>query len=85
MRRCGGGQADQSEVIDVCCHVTSAFGALRSGSKGHVITIASFFGRELCWAWKRWREEWESGEKPPNLMKETGEENQETTENIIAP
>ena len=25
---------------------------------------------------------WEPGEKPPNPMRETGKENQETTENI---
>ena len=29
--------------------------------------------------------EGEPGEKPPNPMKETGEENWETTENILAP
>ena len=29
--------------------------------------------------------EWEPGEKPPNPMRETGEENWETTENILAP
>ena len=29
--------------------------------------------------------EWELGEKSPNLMRETGEENRETTENILAP
>ena len=47
MRRCGGGQADQGEVMDDYCHVISALRVLRSGPKGHVITIASFFGREL--------------------------------------
>ena len=43
----GGGQADQGEVLDDCCHVTSTLGVFHSGPKGHVITIASFFGREL--------------------------------------
>ena len=28
---------------------------------------------------------WEPGEKPPNLMRETKEENQGTNENILAP
>ena len=28
---------------------------------------------------------WEPGEKPPKPMRETGDENQETTENILAP
>ena len=37
LRRCGGGQADQGEVLNDCCHVTSASGTLRS--EGHVITI----------------------------------------------
>ena len=54
MRRCGKSQTDQSEVLDDCCHVTSALGTLRS--KGHVITIASFFGRELRWVWNCQRE-----------------------------
>ena len=29
--------------------------------------------------------EWERGEKPPNSIKETREENRETIENILAP
>ena len=45
MRRDSGSQTDQGEVLDDCCHVTSASGTLRS--EGHVITIASLFGREL--------------------------------------
>ena len=28
---------------------------------------------------------WEPGKKSPNLMRETGEENQKTGENILAP
>ena len=40
--------------LDDCCHVTSALGTLRF--EGHVITIASFFGRKLRWAWNCWRE-----------------------------
>ena len=71
--------------LDDYYHVTSALGALRSGSEGHIITIASFFGRKLCWVWKCWREEWEPGEKPPNPMKETGEENRGAIKNILAP
>ena len=30
MRRYSGGQTDQGEVLDDCCHVTSALGTLRS-------------------------------------------------------
>ena len=36
MRRGSGSQTDQDEVLDDCCHVTSAPGTLRS--EGHVIT-----------------------------------------------
>ena len=38
MKRCDRGQADQGEVLDDCCHVTSVSGTLRS--EGHVITVA---------------------------------------------
>ena len=37
MRRCGGSQTNQNEVLDDCCYVTSALKTLRS--EGHVITI----------------------------------------------
>ena len=40
-------KSDQGEVLDDCFHVTSALGAFRFGSKGHVITIASFFRSKL--------------------------------------
>ena len=65
--------------------MTSALGTLRSSPEGHVIIIASFFERELCWAWKRWMKEWEPGEKPIKPMRKTEEENRKTTENILAP
>ena len=81
MRHCSGSQTDQDEVLDDCCHVNSALETLHS--EGHVITIAFFFGRELRSAWncpKKWR----FGEKPPNPMRETEEENREITENILA-
>ena len=48
VRCCGGSQADQGEVLDNYCYVTSTLEALRSGSEGHIITIASFFRRKLC-------------------------------------
>ena len=38
MRRYGGSQAHQGEVLDDCYHVTSALKALRSGFEGYVIT-----------------------------------------------
>ena len=31
------------------------------------------------------KEKWEPGKKPSNPMREAGEENQKTTENILAP
>ena len=30
MRHCGGSLSDQDEVLDNCCHVTSALGTFRS-------------------------------------------------------
>ena len=54
MRRYDKSQADQSEVLDDCCHMISASGTLCS--KGHVIKIASFFEHKLYWAWNRQRE-----------------------------
>ena len=35
MKRCNRGQVDQGEVLDNCCHVTSALRTLRF--EGHVI------------------------------------------------
>ena len=84
MRRYIGGQANQGKVLDDCFYMTSTSGALCSGFEGHVITIASFFGRELRWAWKSLKGRRGPGEKPPNPMKETEKENQKTTENILA-
>ena len=57
VRRHGGSQTNLGEVLDDCCYVTSASGTLclwlllQKLSACHAITIASFFGRELCWAW----------------------------------
>ena len=45
-------------------------------SRDHDITIAFPLRRELRWAWKLSVDEWKLGEKPPNPMKETEEENQ---------
>ena len=39
------------------------------------ITIAFLLGCELRSAWKLSVDKWKLGEKPPNLMKETEEEN----------
>ena len=47
IRHCGGGQADQGEVLDDCCHVTSTLGAFGSDSEGYIIIIASFFRHKL--------------------------------------
>ena len=45
MRCYGGSQTNQGEVLDDSCHVTFVLRILRS--KGHIITIASFFGHKL--------------------------------------
>ena len=37
MRRCGGSQANQGEVLNNCCYITSALETLCS--KSHVITF----------------------------------------------
>ena len=44
-------------------------------SHDHHITIAFFLRRELRWVWKLSVDEWKLGEKSPNFMKETEEEN----------
>ena len=51
---------------------------------------ASSVEREICWRGTlkgilNENLEWEPGEKLSNSMKETGEENRGTTENILAP
>ena len=48
MRHYGGGQSDQDEGLDNYCHVNSVSRTFHSGSKGHVIIIASFFKHKLC-------------------------------------
>ena len=82
MRRYGGGQTDQGEVLDDCCYVTSALGTLRS--EVTLLQLPLFLDTSSV---ERGIVEgkWESGKKPPNLMRETEEENRETSENILAP
>ena len=82
MRRYGGGQTDQGEVLDDCYHVTSALGTFRS----EVILLqlplssdASSVERGIV------ERKQKPGKKLPNPMRETREENRETTENILAP
>ena len=75
-------KTDQGEVLEDCCHLTSALGTLRS--KVTLLQLpppldASFVERGIVEG-KR-----EPGEKLPKPMRETGEENQKTTENILAP
>ena len=82
VRRYGGGQTDQGEFLDNCCHVTSASWTLRSE-----VTLlqlppsldASSVEHGIV------KEEWKPGKKPLKPMKETREDNRETTENILAP
>ena len=84
MRRCSRSQTDQGEVLNDYYHVT--FALVTPCSKGHVITIASFFLQtSSAKRESRWREEWKPGEKPPNPMRKTREENRGTTKNILAP
>ena len=82
MRRYGRSQTDQGEVLDDCCHMTSASGTLRSE-----VTLLQLLLSLDANSVKRGivEEKWEPGKKPPNLMREPEEENQETTENILAP
>ena len=81
MRRCGEGQANQGKVLDDCCHVTSVSKTLRS--KDHLLQL--FFSLDASSAEHGIVEgKWKPSEKSPNLMKETEEENWETTENILA-
>ena len=81
--RCyGGGQTDQGKVVDDCCYVTSTLGTLRSE-----VTLlqlpssldASSVEHGIV------KEKWEPGKKLANPMRKTEKENQETTENILAP
>ena len=63
VRRCGGGQTDQGEVLDDCCHVTSASGTLRSEVTLLQLPLsldASSVERGIV------EGEWEPGKKPPN-------------------
>ena len=81
MRRYGGGQTNQGEVLDDCCHVTSALGTLR-----FEVTLLQLPPSSDVSSVERGivEEKWEPDKKPPNLMKETEEENRKTTENILA-
>ena len=81
MRRYGGGQTDQSEVLDDCCHVTSVLGTLRS--KVTLLQLppssdASSVEREIV------KRKWKPSKKPSKPIRETEEENRETNENILA-
>ena len=75
-------KTDQGEVLDDCCYVTSALGTFRSEFKLLQLppsSDASSVERRIIEGKRK------LGKKPPKLMKETGEENWETTENILAP
>ena len=82
VRRYNGGQTDQGEVLDDYYHVTSASGILCF----EVMLLQFLFSSDAS-SVKRGivKREWEPGKKPPNPMRETGKENQKTTENILAP
>ena len=82
VRHYDGGQTDQGEVLDDCCHVTFALGTLRS--KVTLLQLPPFLDASSV---KRGiiKEKWKPSKKPPNPMRETEEENRETTKNILAP
>ena len=82
MRRYGGGQTGQGEVLDDCCHVTSALGTLCSKVTLLPLPPSSDANSVERGIVKR---KLEPGKKPPNPMRKTGEENRETSENILAP
>ena len=81
MRHYGGGETDQDKVLDDYCHLTSASETHRS----EVMLLqlppsldASYVERGIV------EEKWKPSKKPSNPMRETGEENRETIENILA-
>ena len=81
--RCyGGGQTNQGEDLNDCCHVNSALGTFRS--KVTLLQLSpfsdvGFVERGII------KKKWEPSKKPPNLMRETEEENWKTIKNILAP
>ena len=62
VRRYGGGQTDQGEVLDDCCHVTSALETLRSE-----VTLLQLPPSSDASSVERGIVEgkWEPGKKPP--------------------
>ena len=81
VRYCNEIQADQGEVLDDYYYMTSTLETFCS--KSHIITIASFLDASFV-EHEIVKKKWELGEKPPNPMKETGEENRKIIENILA-
>ena len=82
MRHYSGSQTGRGEVLDDCCHVTSALGTLRSEVTLLQLPLssdASSVEREIV------KGKWEPGKKPFNPLIETRKENRETSENILAP
>ena len=62
--------------------MTSALGTLRS----EVTLLQLLSSLDVSSVERRIvKEKWKPGKKPPNPIKEIGEENQETNENILAP
>ena len=82
MKHYGRGQTDQGEVLNDYCYVTSALGTLRSEVTLLQLPLSSDASSVKHGIVER---KWEPSKKPFNPMRETGEENWETTENILAP
>ena len=75
-------KTDQGKVLDDCCYMTSALGTLHS--KITLLQLpfsldASSVERGIVEGKRK------PGKKSPKPMRETGEENQKATENILAP
>ena len=81
MSHCGRSQTDQGEVLDDCCHMTSTLGTFCF--KGHIIIIDFFLDTNSVKC-RIIKGKWKYSEKPPNPMRETGEENREITKDILA-
>ena len=81
MKRCGGSQTDQGEVLNNCCYITFTLGTLCSDTLLQLPPFSDSSLGERGIVEKKWK----SGEKPPNPMRKTEEDNRETTKNILTP
>ena len=81
VRRYGGGQIDQGEVLDDYYYMISVLGTLRFEVTLLQLPLsldANSVEQEIV------EGKWEPGKKPPNPIKKTEKENRKTIENILA-